>query len=157
MTELTGDLVKTEKRVTELTGELEKLEDLAMEAQMESKVEGLESQLQDLRKERQQQLQEQQQQLQQQQQQQQQVQQLQQQLQQALSESQHTIKQATFHHQEIETQLHMQLEDLRTTNASLLAQMHDLAEAKIISDQLFDDLKAEGMHLETQVSHYHCH
>ena len=58
---------------------------------------------------------------------------------------------AASHHHEIETQLQVQLEDLRTTNASLLAQMHDLAEAKIISDQLFDDLKAEALAVESHI------
>ena len=59
---------------------------------------------------------------------------------------------AASRHQEIESRLHVQVEELRTTNAKLLAQLHEAAEAKVVSDQLFDDLKARVLVLTNQVS-----
>ena len=51
----------------------------------------------------------------------------------------------------VETDKQQQLEEIKLANLSLLAQMHDLAEAKIVSDQLFDDLKAEALAVESHI------
>ena len=58
---------------------------------------------------------------------------------------------AASRHREIETRLHVQLEELRTSNAALLTQLHDLAQAKITSDNLFDELKAEALAVERHI------